>query len=151
MSNDLLKISLNQGKQFNNYQTKITKNINRGFPKKTINEKLMEGFVSSEQEMLLRPQDEGYSPVIQKQQGSKLNNQVNQKDLDDLKQLQSRYSNLIQQYTTIQKSIADSSLANISRVSSNNPYLGKVIQLEGGPLYYVTNQGVAKQIQRVST
>ena len=147
MSNDLLKISLNQGKQFNNYQTKITKNINRGFPKKTINEKLKEGFVSSEQEMLLRPQDEGYSPVIQKQQGSKLNNQVNQKDLDDLKQLQSRYSNLIQQYTTIQKSIADSSLANISRVSSNNPYLGKVIQLEGGPLYYVTNQGVAKQIQ----
>ena len=27
MSNDLLKISLNQGKQFNTYQTKIKKHI----------------------------------------------------------------------------------------------------------------------------
>jgi hypothetical protein len=34
----------------------------------------------------------------------------------------------------------------VSRISSSNPYLGKVIQLQGGALFYVTNQGVAKQI-----
>ena len=144
MSNDLLKISLSQGKQFNNYQTKIMKSIRTSVPRKR---NIREGFVTSEQEMLLRPSDQGYSPVIQKNgQGSNLNNQVNQKDLDDLKQLQSRYSDLIQQYTSIQKSIGDSSLDTLSRVSSNNPYLNKVIQLQGGDLFYVTNQGVAKQI-----
>jgi hypothetical protein len=144
MSNDLFKISLNQGKQFNNYQTKIIKNMSNTAPRKRT---IKEGFVSSEQEMMLRPADQGYVSVIRKQeQGSNLNNQVNQKDLDDLKQMQSRYSDLIQQYTSIQKSIGDSSLDTISRVSSNNPYLNKVIQLQGGALYYVTNQGVAKQI-----
>ena len=47
MSNDLLKISLNQGKQFTNYQTKITNNMLKSAPRKKT---IREGFVSSEQE-----------------------------------------------------------------------------------------------------
>ena len=79
MSNDLFKISLNQGKQFNNYQTKIIKNMSNTAPRKRT---IKEGFVSSEQEMMLRPADQGYVSVIRKQeQGSNLNNQVNMKNL----------------------------------------------------------------------
>jgi hypothetical protein len=139
MNNDLLKLSLNQGKQFKNYQTKFKK---RNYKDKYITE----GFVSSEQEILLRPKEEGYNYVIQNQQDIQ-NKNKSQAVLSELKELQSTYQDLTQQYTTIQKKISENGLSTLNRISSSNPYLGKVIQLQGGALFYVTNQGVAKQIQ----
>jgi hypothetical protein len=146
MNDDLLKISLNQGKQFNTYQTKIKKNITktdktnkRSFKK--------EGFVTLEQEQMIRPSFDGYSPVLKNmQQTTSITNNANQRDLDELKQLQSRYNTLIQQYTDIQKKIGDSSLNTINRLSSNNPYLNKTIRFTTGHICYVTNQGVVKYI-----
>ena len=141
MSKNLLNISLNQGKQFKNYQTKIQQN-------KSTYKNIKEGFVNSEEELMLRPKDEGYVSVLQNEETNKEKEQEQHKaDLNELQQLQTKYQDLAQQYTTIQKKINDKSLSELNRISPSNPYLGKVIQLQGGSLFYVTNQGVAKQIQ----
>ena len=146
MNDDLLKISLNQGKEFNTYQTKIKKSITKtGKTNKIINRK--EGFVTLQQEQMVRPSYDGYSPVLKNmQQTTSLTNNANQKDLDELRQLQSKYNSLIQQYTDIQKKIGDSSLNTINRLGSNNPYLNKTIRFTTGQLAYVTNEGVVKYI-----
>lgn len=150
MNDDLLKISLNQGKQFNTYQKKIKKNITKtDKTNKRSNKK--EGFVTfrslQEQEQMVRPSFDGYSPVLKNmQQTTSLTNNANQRDLDELKQLQLRYNTLIQQYTDIQKKIGDSSLNTINRLGSNNPYLNKTIRFTTGHICYVTNQGVVKYI-----
>ena len=129
MSDDLLKISLNQGTQFTNYQTKINNMIHNSVD----NSLIQEGFVTAQQEMIVQPKEDGYVSVLQNQQyGSSLTNTVNQKDLDELKDLQSKYNVLIQQYTTIQKSIGDASLLVINRLSKNNPYLNKTIRFTTG-------------------
>ena len=145
MSDDLLKISLNQGKQFNTYQTKIKKHITK--TNKPVNKRSnkREGFVTLEQEQMVRPSSDGYSPVLKNmQQTTTTTNTVSQKDLDELKQLQSQYDSLIQQYTDIQTKISNSSLKTINRLGSNNPYLNKTIGFTTGHICYVTNQGVAK-------
>jgi len=146
--NNLLKISLNQGKQFNTYQTRIKQNITKTKIDKS-NKK--DGFVTfrslQEQEQIVRPSFDGYSPVIKNiQQSSSVTNNANKIDLDELKQLQSRYNVLIQQYTDIQQKIGDSSLSTINRLSSNNPYLNKTIRFTTGHVCYVTNKGVIKLI-----
>lgn len=143
MNDDLFKISLNQGKQFNMYQSKIKKHVTKVNTNRKRNNR--EGFVSLEQEQMVRPSFDGYVPVLQNMQSSSsLSNSANQKDLDDLKQLKSQYNNLIQQYTDIQKKIGSSSLDTINRLGSNNPYLNKTIRFTTGEICYVTNQGVVK-------
>lgn len=148
MNNDLLKLSLNQGKQFNTYQTKIKKNITKIGPTKRYSFNKKEGFVSlQEQEQIVRPSYDGYAPVLKNiQQTTTLTNNIQQKDIDELTQLQSRYSSLIQQYTDIQKKIGDSSLNKINRIGSNNPYLNKTIRFTTGHICYVTNEGLVKYI-----
>ena len=141
MNDDLLKISLIQGKQFNKYQTRIKKNVNNAIDKKSFKE----GFVTAEQEMLIRPQHQGYVSVLKNQEDLNVSTkESNEKDLDELKKLQAMYSDLMLQYTTIQTAIGDQSLSNINRVSSNNPYLNKNIFFTDGTICYVTNQGIAK-------
>jgi len=150
MSNDLLKISLNQGKKFNTYQTNIKTHItNTSKTSKSVNKSSnkKEGFVTLEQEQMVRPSFDGYSPVLKNvQQTTTLINTINQKDLDELKQLQSQYDSLIQQYTDIQTKIGNSSLNTINRLGSNNPYFNKTIGFTTGHICYVTNQGVVKYI-----
>jgi hypothetical protein len=143
MNNDLINISLKQGKQFNVYQTKIKQDITEGTFKQNKNN--MEGFVSLEQEQIVRPSSDGYSPVLKNIQATTTSNNVsNQKDLDDLKELQTRYNQLIQEYNNIREDISTASKEAINRVSSNNPYLGKNLQFTDGTIVYVTNQGIAK-------
>ena len=143
MNNDLLKISLYQGQQFNSYQSKIKKGIKYTNKKKNFKE----GFVSSQQEQIVRPNDQGYNSVINSN-SSDLNNTntINQPDLDELNQLQSQYNSLMQQYTEIQTKISNSSLATIDRLSTKNPFFNKIIQFTTGDKCYVTNQGIAKYI-----
>ena len=95
MSDNLLKISLKQGKQFKKYQSKIKKAISR----KTT---LLEGF--STDETILRSQEDGYVPVLQNSQiSSSMTQNINQKDLDELNRLQQKYNDLFQKYIQIQK------------------------------------------------
>jgi len=165
MNNNLLELSLNQGKQFNQYQTKIKSSViksetpyvgnniyKNGLKANNINKNNLknkpkkEGFVSADQERIVQPQSLGYVSAIQNQQmNTSTNNQVNQKEIDELKQLESEYNNLVQQYNAIQTSIGDSSLETISRTNSRqNPYLNKNIQFTDGTICYVTAEGVAK-------
>lgn len=149
MNHDLLNISLKQGKQFNNYQTKIKTDISKtNFTNKKSKK---EGFVSGNstnsnslqnKEQIVTPNNNEDS--FNMEQTTKSTNNANQKDLDELKQLQDRYNALIQQYTDIRKKIGKSSLATISRVSPNNPYLGKNLLFTDGTICYITSQGVAR-------
>jgi hypothetical protein len=112
MNNDLLKISLDQGKQFKTYQGKIKKSVfsskRNSFKRKNLN--LKEGFVSGEQELLVRPTDEGYKQIFSNEaETANRTNSINQAELTQLNNLQSKYTDLMQQYNSIQKSIGDSS------------------------------------------
>ena len=149
MNHDLLNISLKQGKKFNTYQTKIKRDISN--PNFTNKKSKKEGFVSSNSKNsnFLQNKEQIVTPNYDEEpfnmeQTTKLTNNANQKDLDELKQLQDRYNALIQQYTDIRKKIGKSSLDTISRVSPNNPYLNKTVRFNNGSICYVTNQGVVK-------
>jgi len=155
MNNDLLNISLNQGKNFNKYQSKIINSVNINNPKsnrKGHNTKghnnmgyLKEGFVSAEREQIVMPQEYGYVPVLQKQcENASTFNDANSNDLNDLKQLQFKYEYWLEQYNAVQKSIGDSSLETINRVSKNNPYLNKNVKFNNEFVAYVTSEGILK-------
>ena len=120
MNNDLLNISLKQGKQFNSYQNKIKENIDTN-NHKTTNTSCKEGFVSLEQ-----------------------NKMVTNENIIELANLEKRYNELMKQYNDIQQKIENASLASINRVSSNNPYLGKNLQFMDGTIAYVTYEGIVK-------
>ena len=145
MNNELLKLSLNQGKQFNIYQKNISQNINSSSKISKTNKKIKEGFVTAEQEIMIRSPDEGYVSVLQNQnQTNKITSKTNQTELNELTHLQSKYQDLVQQYTEIQRSTNKSSLDSINRTSSNNPYLNKNIKFTDGTICYVNNQAIAK-------
>jgi hypothetical protein len=135
MDDNLLQISLNQGKHFKKKISKI--------------KKLKEGFVSLEkdQEEVITPSHQGYVPVFKNmRQNTNLIKNTNQTNLNDLEQAQQKYNDLIQQYTIIQQKISNSSLGSVNRLSSNNPYLNKTVRFSSGHICYVTNQGVVKWI-----
>ena len=140
MSNDLLKISLNQGKNFNNYQTKIKKTTTNNSFNNIYNSSLKEGFVSSNTNFT------NNNSSSNQEKGTNNANTVNQKELDELNQLQATYNDLIQQYTTIQKSLENNSLETINRLSSNNKYLNNTIKFNTGEVCFVTAQGIVKYI-----
>ena len=143
MSNDLFNISLNQGKNFNNYQTKIKQSVNKHISKNNEYGRSFNG----------RSFKEGFTQDNSYISGQGLQNQKrgtmleSSSDVDELNKLQAKYNILIQQYTTIQKTIGDSSLETINRLSSNNPYLNKTIKFNTGNVCYVTAQGIVKYIQ----
>lgn len=118
MDNDLFKLSLIQGNQFNQYQKKIMQNINT-----------KEGFVTKEQEIMLRPEDEGYVSVLKNQyQIKNLTNKVNQKDLDEFKELQAKYNDLMLEYKTIQTTITKKILSDINNVKYKKNKISKNAQ-----------------------
>ena len=127
MNNDLLNISLKQGKQFNSYQTKIKQTFTTNKSKSR-----KEGFVSLEQNKMVTNEN------------TTSNTNTNTNDINEITNLQSRYNELMQQYSDIQQKIGNSSLATIDRVSSNNQYLGKNLQFTDGTIVYVTYEGIAK-------
>ena len=145
MNNDLLKISLDQGKQFKTYQNKIKKGGFRSKRQSFKTKNGKEGFITSEQELLVRPPDEGYNQIIKNESETTKNiNSVNQAQLNELNSMQTKFLNLMQKYNNIQQSIGDSSLETINRMSSNNPYANKNIRFNNGTICYVTSQGTAK-------
>ena len=138
MDDNLLQISLNQGKHLKKKFSKI----------KELKE-LKEGFVSLEkdQEEVIRPSHQGYVPVFKNmRQNADLTKNINQTNLNDLEQAQQKYNDLIQQYTVMQKKISDSSLGSVNRLAPNNPYLNKTLRFSSGHICYVTNQGVVKWV-----
>ena len=63
-----------------------------------------------------------------------------------LANLKSEYQSTLNEYQTVNNQFENITSDYINRTNSNNPYLGKVIQFQGGNMCYVTNSGVAKWI-----
>lgn len=131
-NNNMKSPSLNQGTDYNNYQNKIQKYLEKSV--QNVNSK--EGF-------------EGFNKT--QKSGKSLTKETNQvlkstdisskvQSIDDLK---NEYNNAIEEYELLMEKISGSTTTYLNRVNSSNPYLGKNIQI-GGNIMYVTNQGVAK-------
>jgi hypothetical protein len=127
--------ALIQGTKFKKYQGKIANNLE----KRIKNSDLVEGF-------------EGLKDLDLNKNGltEQTNNLLSKNDYasqqQTLSNLQNDYKNTLNEYQTLMSKVSGNVTNYIDRVNPNNPYLGKVIQLQGGALFYVTKQGVAKQI-----
>jgi len=122
-SNNEPSPALIQGKTFKKYQGKITNNLEKRIQKNN----LVEGF-----------------------EGLNLNKNDFSSQQQTLSNLKNDYENTLKEYQTLTANINQNINNYINRVNPNNPYLGKVIQLQGGELFYVTNQGIAKQFTDIN-
>lgn len=135
MDDEFLKISLNQGKQFNKYQEKIKNSIE----KSKIN--LIEEFQG-----MMNDDDQNKDIIKDRIERAKTISSDNQKDKNKFNRIQERYNSLVDKYTKTEKTINIDSLEAIDRISSKNQYLNKNIKFTTGQVCHVTNQGVAKLI-----
>jgi len=130
-----ISLSLNQGRKFKKYQGKIKSNL--------------------EAEAVILSGVEGFQPIIKPGPNDTLTKQtidvlqqtnVSQNQEQILGNLRTEYASTMTDYEKLMATVSGGTSDYINRVNPNNPYLGKMIQLQGGALFYVTNQGVAKQI-----
>lgn len=141
MDNEFLQISLNQGKQFNKYQGKIKRGVEKTISKYKSKRFLREGF-----EGMMNEDDPNKDIFKDRDERAKTTSSDNQADTDKFNQIQEKYNSLADQYKTTEKSVNSNSLAAIDRTSSKNQYLNKNIKFTTGQVCYVTNQGVVKWI-----
>jgi hypothetical protein len=128
--------ALNQGKKFKKYQYKIQKHLEQNID--NVNSK--EGFSvdklqSSNNELNGKQLTTETSQIL-----SKTNIAPQQQTMNALEK---EYNNTLAQYEKLTQQITGSATTYLDRVNSNNPYLGKNIQI-GNKIMYVTKQGVAK-------
>jgi hypothetical protein len=127
--------SISQGRKFKKYQGKIANNLEKRIKKSDI----VEGF-------------EGLKDLNLSKNGltEETNNLLNKNDFTSQQQtlsnLKNDYQKTLEEYESLMSKVSGNTTNYINRVNPNNPYLGKVIQLQGGALFYVTKQGVAKNI-----
>ena len=150
MDNDLMNISLNQGKKFKNYQGKIQSNVEKQIHNSKSKRvyKKKEGFTMPVNIIdNLNGENDDPNDLIQKRdERGKSIAKANQADLDKSTMLQNKYNDLQLLYNTKQQNMNTNSLVSINRTSSTNPYLNKNIHFTTGHVCYVTNQGVVKWI-----
>ena len=130
-----ISLSLNQGKKFKKYQRKIKSNLEE-------ESVILSGVEGFQPNIIPGPDDtltKQTIDVLQKTNISQTQQQI-------LENLRAEYASTMTQYEQLLATASGGTSNYINRVSPNNPYLGKMIQLQGGALFYVTNQGVAKQI-----
>ena len=144
MDDNFLKISLNQGEQFNMYQEKIKNNVEKSISKYKSKQTLREGFEGMLNED--DPNKDIIKDIKDRNERAKTIASENQIDKDKFNQIQGQYNSLVDKYTKTETTTIGDSLAAINRVSSKNPYLNKNIKFTTGQVCYVTNQGVAKLI-----
>jgi hypothetical protein len=123
--------SINQGIQFNKFQNKKVKNLEE--ESKDVSSK--EGFQNAEMQNTL---------TLQTKKTIEENNFSSQQQT--LNNLKSEYQSTLNEYQTLLTQYQNMANDYINRTNSNNQYLGKVIQFQGGNMSYVTNSGVAKWI-----
>ena len=149
MDSDLINISLNQGKQFKNYQGKIITSVENqiyGAKSKRVYKK-KEGFAMPTPTQSQMPLNDDSTDLLQQRdERAKSVSKANQADLDKSTSLQTQYNDLQTQYNDAQKNMNANSLVSINRTSSKNPYLNKNIRFTTGHVCYVTNLGVVKWI-----
>jgi hypothetical protein len=126
--------SLQQGHRFNQYQDKITKNIesklkNNENNRTSGNNRNIENFTNN-----------GTT-------GTNQNNENGERLKQEYTQVLSEYNETLNKYNALTKKIQKNSSNFIERTDPNNKYLNKIIRFtRSGHLLYVTKQGVAKYI-----
>ena len=136
MNNDLINISLNQGKQFKTYQSKIKKSI--------IKESANKNNYENNYENKSKNVKENFENILDKnKQFRNRINMSNEDEYSDLLVMQKVYDNLMKQYIDEENKIKNDSLETIKR-TNKNPYSNQNVYLDdgNGNLGYVTDQGV---------
>ena len=119
--------SLNQGIKYNKFYSQKEKNL--------------------EEEVSIVGGKEGFtgnSLTKQSRNVIKQNDYASQQSI--LANLKTEYQNTLDEYEKLSSQLKNMASEYIGRTNSNNPYIGKVIQFQGGNMSYVTNSGVAKWI-----
>jgi hypothetical protein len=132
MNNDLINISLNQGRQFKTYQSKIKKSI------------IKESNYENKSKNNSKGIKENFENIFEKnKQFRNKINRSNEDEYSDLLVMQKVYDNLMTQYIEEENKIKKDSLETIKR-TNKNPYSNKNVYLDNGSgnLGYVTDQGV---------
>jgi hypothetical protein len=137
-----MNMSLNQGKQFKNYQGKIKTSVENDIKKSKRVYKKREGFTNGDE----YGENDSINLMQQRDERAKSVSKVNKADLTQLTNLQNRYNNLQTKYNNVQTNMNTNSLVSINRTSSKNPYLNKNIRFTTGHVCYVNNLGVVKWI-----
>jgi hypothetical protein len=122
--------SLNQGKKFKKYQSKIENSLEK-------QAKILSG-------------KEGFSDMNSNSLTVQTINTINSNDYSNEEQtisdLRKELDKTLQEYDNLTEEISRNVNNYIDRVSQNNPYKNKTIKFTTGELCYVTNQGVVKYI-----
>ena len=114
MNNDLINISLNQGKQFKTYQSKIKKSI--------IKESTNKNNYENNYENKSKNVKENFENILDKnKQFRNRINMSNEDEYSDLLVMQKVYDNLMAQYIEEENKIKNDSLETIKR-TNKNPY-----------------------------
>ena len=72
------------------------------------------------------------------------NSKAHKKDLTKLHSLEDEFHNKLARFTRLQQSLIDGARSFVDSTDKHNPYLNRNIQLEDGPLGYVTRGGSFK-------
>lgn len=144
MTDELINISLRQGRNFNKYQNKIKEELFSD------DESLIEGFVTSINE------ESKYDTkiLVKEEERNKINNKINKNELNELTKLQKEYNNIVNNITLLENEINERNKMLLNRESVSNTYLNKNITLDNnngvlpiddsGYGGYVTSKGVFK-------
>lgn len=135
-----ISLSLNQGNKFNKYQKKITDKLKNNATVLSG----VEGFQTQDNQIQFKNLKE--NKLTRKSVDLLKKTNVSQNQQQSIQDLRANYASTMTQYEQLLATVSGSATNYINRTNPNNPYLGKVIQLQGGALFYVTYQGVAKQI-----
>jgi hypothetical protein len=123
-----------QGKKFEKYQNKMINNLEHIIKKGD----LVEGFQG------IKGLDLNKNGLT-KQSINRLNDNDYSSQQQIISNLKNEYEKTLKEYQTLKDTINENIKNYVARVDPTNPYLNKVIQLKGGELFYVTNEGIAKQ------
>jgi hypothetical protein len=131
MDDEIISISLNQGKQFQEYQEKIiNKSQNHKSKNKKYNKKL-EGFKMPSPDIDDDDEDFYINKDIYEKKDIRTKNfsKITQSDIDQYNQIGIKYDNLLNKNNELQTNMNNKGLASINRTSISNPYLNKNINL----------------------
>lgn len=130
-TNNMSTQALQQGIKFKKYQNKIKKHLEKDID--NVNSK--EGFTTNQRPSL--------SSSLTKETKQVLSSTNISSKQQSMNALQNEYNKTVNEYDQLMQQFSGSTNSYLSRVSSNNQYLGKNIQI-GNNIMYVTQQGVAK-------
>ena len=132
----------NQGLQFKNFQKKIVRKYEKVIDR--VNAK--EGFTMGDRGSRQGPSAAEIESLTKQTNTVLQNTTATASQQDSYDSLRKQYLRHLERYKKIKDEMEENIKDYFARVDPTNPYLNKVIRMEGNHLFYVTNQGIAKYI-----